>query len=293
MGGWFRGSWFTVSWIVHLIQIITVVTHPSIYRFPGLHFLALLIGDELAFKPEVQRSWELWVGKVSGHCQVWGDDWKGGSQKQPLHKTLEALVITPAKAIWVTKRKKIQLICSVITFRWGEGLCFNGQSPWMLQTDIMSQGTAKQVPLHDCKGFLVLHLPGWPQTYSWDFGKGIRVNMQKIQRIGHSWNYRSKVGKKTFKREFNHQPSSTTTFTTNLSSGATSTWFWNTSSNGDSTISLGSLFQCLTTLSVIFFPLTANLNLSWCNLRPFKELLMLTSKSNPLPWYQGSLFLAQ
>lgn len=58
---------------------------------------------------------------------------------------------------------------------------------------------------------------------------------------------------KTFKIECNHQPSTTTMFITNHSSGAIFKCFLNTFSNGDSTITLGSSFQCLTTISVIFF----------------------------------------
>uniref|UniRef100_A0A8V0XGV5 EH domain-containing protein n=1 Tax=Gallus gallus TaxID=9031 RepID=A0A8V0XGV5_CHICK len=45
--------------------------------------------------------------------------------------------------------------------------------------------------------------------------------------------------------------------------------FKHTSRDGDSTTSLGSLFQCLTTLSVKKFFLIFKLNLPWCNLRPF------------------------
>ncbi|KAK4822235.1 hypothetical protein QYF61_011876 [Mycteria americana] len=48
--------------------------------------------------------------------------------------------------------------------------------------------------------------------------------------------------------------------------------------DGDSTTSLGSLFQCLTTLSVKKFFLTSNLNLPWLNLRPFPLVLLL------VPW---------
>ncbi|XP_064022172.1 fibrinogen-like protein 1-like protein isoform X1 [Pogoniulus pusillus] len=43
----------------------------------------------------------------------------------------------------------------------------------------------------------------------------------------------------------------------------------NTSRNGDSTTSLGSLFQCLKALLVKKFLLTSSLNFPWCNLRPF------------------------
>ena len=56
-----------------------------------------------------------------------------------------------------------------------------------------------------------------------------------------------------------------------MSWSATSTHFFNTSRDGHSTTSLGSLFQCLTTLSVKkFFPIP-NLNLPWHNLRPFPQ----------------------
>ncbi|KAK4816523.1 hypothetical protein QYF61_017623 [Mycteria americana] len=45
----------------------------------------------------------------------------------------------------------------------------------------------------------------------------------------------------------------------------------------DSTTSLGSLFQCLITLSVKTFFLISNLNLPWCNLRPFHLVLWLVT----------------
>ena len=51
-----------------------------------------------------------------------------------------------------------------------------------------------------------------------------------------------------------------------MSLSTTSKWFLNTSRDGDSTTSLRSLFQCLTTLSVKEFFLTSNLKLPWCNL---------------------------
>lgn len=38
-----------------------------------------------------------------------------------------------------------------------------------------------------------------------------------------------------------------------MSTSATSTWFWNTSRDGECTTTLGSLYQCLTALSIIFF----------------------------------------
>ena len=49
--------------------------------------------------------------------------------------------------------------------------------------------------------------------------------------------------------------------------------FLNTFRDGDSTTSLGSLFQCLTTFSVNKFFLMSNLNLPWHNLRPFPLIL--------------------
>ncbi|KAK4820813.1 hypothetical protein QYF61_007207 [Mycteria americana] len=53
--------------------------------------------------------------------------------------------------------------------------------------------------------------------------------------------------------------------------------------DGDSTTSLGSMFQCLTTLSVKFF-LIPNLNVSRRNLRPFPLVLSLvTWKKRPTP----------
>jgi len=54
-----------------------------------------------------------------------------------------------------------------------------------------------------------------------------------------------------------------------------STHLLNTSGDGDSTTSLGSLFQCLTTFSVKMFFLISNLNLPWCNLRLFPLVLSL------------------
>jgi len=54
-----------------------------------------------------------------------------------------------------------------------------------------------------------------------------------------------------------------------MSRSATSTHLLNISRDGDSATSLGSLFQCLTTLLVKKFFLITNLNLPWHNLRPF------------------------
>ncbi|KAK4823265.1 hypothetical protein QYF61_000232, partial [Mycteria americana] len=60
-----------------------------------------------------------------------------------------------------------------------------------------------------------------------------------------------------------------------MSLSATSTRLLNTSKDGNSTTSLGSLFQCLRTLSVKKIFLISNLNLPWCNLRPFLLILSL------------------
>ncbi|KAK4822563.1 hypothetical protein QYF61_016132 [Mycteria americana] len=57
--------------------------------------------------------------------------------------------------------------------------------------------------------------------------------------------------------------------------------------DGDSTTSLGSLVQCLTTLSVKKFSLISNLNLPWRNLKPFPLVLSLavveSDKVSPQP----------
>jgi len=58
-----------------------------------------------------------------------------------------------------------------------------------------------------------------------------------------------------------------------MSLSTTSKWFLNTSRVGDSTTSLRSPFQCLTALSVKKCFLISNLNLPWCNLRPFPLIL--------------------
>ena len=64
---------------------------------------------------------------------------------------------------------------------------------------------------------------------------------------------------------------------------ATSTLSFNTYRDGDSSTSLGSLFQCLSTLSEKKFFLTFNLNLPCHNLRPFPFVLSL------LPGRRGQL----
>ena len=64
----------------------------------------------------------------------------------------------------------------------------------------------------------------------------------------------------------------------------TSKRFLNTSNDGDSTTSLGSLCQCLTIFSVKTFFLISNLNLPWCNLRPLALILSpVTSENRPTP----------
>ena len=58
---------------------------------------------------------------------------------------------------------------------------------------------------------------------------------------------------------------------------ATSTLFLNISRNGDSTMSLSSLFQYLTTPSGKKFFIISNLNLSCCNLKPLPFILLLVT----------------
>ncbi|XP_064911793.1 ankyrin repeat domain-containing protein 66 isoform X1 [Columba livia] len=54
--------------------------------------------------------------------------------------------------------------------------------------------------------------------------------------------------------------------------------------DGDSTTALGSLFQCLTTFSMKKYFLISNVNLPWCNLRPFPLILSLaTWEKRPTP----------
>ena len=55
----------------------------------------------------------------------------------------------------------------------------------------------------------------------------------------------------------------------------TSPQLLNTSRDGDSTTSLGGLFHCPTSLSENKCFLISNLNLPWCNLRPFCLILLL------------------
>lgn len=58
---------------------------------------------------------------------------------------------------------------------------------------------------------------------------------------------------------------------------AASPQLWNTSRDCDSTISLGTLCQCPTTLLGKNFFLICNLNLLWYNLKPFPLVLMNVS----------------
>lgn len=62
-----------------------------------------------------------------------------------------------------------------------------------------------------------------------------------------------------------------------MSLSATSTRLWDTPRGGDCTTSLGSPVRCLTTLLVQKFFLMFNVNLSWCNLRPFCRILALVT----------------
>jgi len=69
-----------------------------------------------------------------------------------------------------------------------------------------------------------------------------------------------------------------------MSWSAISTHFFNTSKDSDSTTSLGSLFQWLTTLSLKKFFWISNLILPWCNLRPFRRSnAFVTSVSFQVP----------
>jgi len=67
-----------------------------------------------------------------------------------------------------------------------------------------------------------------------------------------------------------------------MSLNATSTWLPNISRDSYSTSSLGSLFQCLITVSEKKFFLISNLNLFWCNLGPFPLVLLLLSERGGL-----------
>lgn len=67
-----------------------------------------------------------------------------------------------------------------------------------------------------------------------------------------------------------------------MSLSATSTCLLNTTRNGDSTTSLGILFQCLITLPVKYFFLISNLNQPWCSLRLVYIVLPLVTRGKRL-----------
>jgi len=77
-----------------------------------------------------------------------------------------------------------------------------------------------------------------------------------------------------------------------LRSSTTFTHFLKTSRDVDSITSLDILFQWCTTLSVNKFLLIFNLNVPWCNLRPFPLVLILlqTSATVPLPLTHSAAF---
>ena len=66
----------------------------------------------------------------------------------------------------------------------------------------------------------------------------------------------------------------------------------NTSGDGDSTTSVGSLFHCLTTLSVKKFFLISNLNLPWHNLRPFYFISLRPHPVTCHQWEETNLALS-
>ena len=67
-----------------------------------------------------------------------------------------------------------------------------------------------------------------------------------------------------------------------MSLSVTSVCFLNTSRNGDFTASLDSPSQSFTTLFVKKFFLISNLNLPWCNLRPFCLVISLAMRQKIL-----------
>jgi len=73
-----------------------------------------------------------------------------------------------------------------------------------------------------------------------------------------------------------------------MSWSAPSTRFLNPCTDGDSSTALGSLFQCLTTLSAKKFFLIANLNLPWHNLRPLPRNLLEMGTPNSAPTAAGA-----
>jgi len=82
----------------------------------------------------------------------------------------------------------------------------------------------------------------------------------------------------------NHTSLTLTTLLSIVSLSTTATWFSNTSRDGDSTTSLGGPIQCLTTLYVQKLLQISNLNLPWCNWRPFPLILSpASSEQSPAP----------
>ena len=82
----------------------------------------------------------------------------------------------------------------------------------------------------------------------------------------------------------NHPTPTPTALRSIMSLSTTSRRLLNTARDGDPTTSLGSPFQCLTTLSVKKSFLIANLNLPLHNLRPFPLVLSpVTNENRPAP----------
>ena len=72
-----------------------------------------------------------------------------------------------------------------------------------------------------------------------------------------------------------------------MSLSRTSKCFLNTSMDDDSTTSLSSPFQHLTTLLEKKLLLISNLNIPWCNLRPFRLVLLLVT------WEKRAMTMSQ
>ena len=80
----------------------------------------------------------------------------------------------------------------------------------------------------------------------------------------------------------NHHPITSCPLPMSLS--ATSTWFLNTSRDGDSTTLLGSLFKCVTILSKNKFSQISNLNFPWHNWNPLPLILSIVTQENEEEW---------
>ena len=76
-----------------------------------------------------------------------------------------------------------------------------------------------------------------------------------------------------------------------MSLSATFPCFLNTFRDSDLTTSLGSLFQCITTLLEKFF-LISNLNFPWHNLKPFPLILSLLLGAEADPYLATDSFQA-